>query len=63
MGNETEEREIEGVDSENEGMEPENEGVENEVLTTKQKGYILSNPPMSNTAIEEPLGTPWDKTI
>ena len=36
MGNETEEREIEGVDSEN-------EGVDNKVLPSKRKLYSLSN--------------------
>ena len=48
MGNETEEREIEGVESETEGMDSDNEGVDNEVLPPKIKGYILSNPPNVN---------------
>ena len=37
MGNEPEERKIEGVDSDN-------EGEDNEVLSTERKGYRLRNP-------------------
>ena len=37
MGNETEEREIEGVGSETEGVDSDNEGVDNEVLPTEIK--------------------------
>ena len=48
MGNETEEREIEGVDSETEGVEAENDGVDNKVLPTEIKGYLLRNPPNVN---------------
>ena len=48
MGNETEEREIEGVDSETEGVESDNEGVYNKVLHHERKGYILRNPPNVN---------------
>ena len=63
MGNETEERKIEGVDSETEGVDSDNEGVENKVLPPDIKGYILSNPPpMSNTVIKEPLVAPWNGT-
>ena len=45
MGNETEEREIERVESETEGVGSENEGVDNKVLPYERKGYILRNPP------------------
>ena len=45
MGNETEEREIEGVEYETEGMDSNIEGVNNEVLPPERKGYSLSNPP------------------
>ena len=38
MGNEAEESEIEGVDSETEALDSYNEGVENEVLTPDRKG-------------------------
>ena len=48
MGNETEEREIEGVDYETEGMESDNEGVDNIFLIPERKGYSLSNPPNIN---------------
>ena len=48
MDNETEEREIEGVDSGTEEMDSDNEGVENEVLLPEQKEYILRNPPNVN---------------
>ena len=44
MSNETEEREIEGVDSETEVMDSDNEGVDNKVLPPDQKGCSLSNP-------------------
>ena len=64
MGNKTEEREIEGVDSETERVDSENEGVYNKVLPPERKGYILRNPPpMSNTVTRDPLGSPWDGTI
>ena len=45
MGNETEEREIVGMDYETEGVDSDNEGVDNKVLPPKRKGYIVSNPP------------------
>ena len=45
MGNETEETEIEGVDSETEGADSENKGVDNKVLPPEIKGYLLRNPP------------------
>ena len=45
MGNETEERDIEGLKSETEGVDSDNEGVDNEVLSPERKWYILSNPP------------------
>ena len=45
MGNETEERELEGVDSETEGVESDNEGVDKEVLPPYIKRYIIRNPP------------------
>ena len=48
MGNETEEREIEGVDSETDRVESDNEGVDNKVLPPERKGYILRNPPNVN---------------
>ena len=48
MGNETEEREIEGVESETEGVDSDNEGVDNKVLPPERKGYILRNPPNVN---------------
>ena len=48
MGNETEERKIEGVDSETEGVDSDNEVVDNKVLPTEIKGYILKNPPNFN---------------
>ena len=38
IGNKTEDREIEGVDSETEGMDSENEGVENEFLPLRENG-------------------------
>ena len=41
MGNETEEREIEGVESDN-------EVVDKKVLPPERKGYILRNPPNVN---------------
>ena len=63
MGNETEEREIEGVESETEGVESDNEAADNEVLTPDRKAYRLSNPPMSTKVTKEPIGAPWDGTI
>ena len=48
MGNETEEGQFEGVNSENEGVDSDNEGVENKVLPLDRKGYILRNPPNVN---------------
>ena len=48
MGNETEEREIEGVDSETEGVESYNKGADNKLLPPEIKGYILRNPPNVN---------------
>ena len=45
MGNETEEREIEVVDSETEVVDSENERVDNKVLPPERKCYILRNPP------------------
>ena len=45
MGNETEEREIEGVEFETEGVDSNNEGVYNKVLPPEIKGYTLRNPP------------------
>ena len=48
MGNETEERETEGVDSETEGVDSDNEGVEKKVLPPERKWYILRNPPNVN---------------
>ena len=48
MGNETEEWEIEGLDSETEVMDSDNEVVDNEVLPPERKGYILRNPPNFN---------------
>ena len=44
MVNETEEREIEGVDSETEGVDSENEGGDNKVIPPEIKGYILRYP-------------------
>ena len=44
MGNETEERETEGVDSETEGVDSYNEGLDKKVLHPEKKGYILRNP-------------------
>ena len=43
MGNETEERELEGVDYETEGVDSDNEGVDNKVIPPERKGYILRN--------------------
>ena len=51
MGDETEEREIEGVDSETEGVDSDNEGVDNKVLTPEIKRYILRNPPPMSTTV------------
>ena len=48
MVNRTEEREIEGVESETEGMDSDNEVFDNKVLTPDQKGYILMKPPNVN---------------
>ena len=48
LGNETEERETEGVYSETQGVDSNNEGVESEVLTPERKGYRLRNPPNVN---------------
>ena len=48
MGNETKEREIEGVDSETEVMDSYNEGGDNEVLPPEKKGCSLRNPPNIN---------------
>ena len=45
MGNETEEREIEGVDSETEGVDSDNEGLDNEVLPPGRSRYSLRNHP------------------
>ena len=45
MGNETEERDIEGLESETEGVDLDNQGVDNEVLSPEIKWYTLSNPP------------------
>ena len=45
MGNETEEREIEGLNSKTEGVDSDNEGVYNKVLPPERKVYILRNPP------------------
>ena len=44
MGNETEEKEIEGVDSETEGVDSDNKWVENKVLPPERKGYSIRNP-------------------
>ena len=43
--NETEEREVEGVDSETEVMDSDNEGVDKEVLHPEKKGYRLIKTP------------------
>ena len=48
IGNETEEREIEGVDSETEGVESDNAGVDKKVLPPERKVYIPRNPPNVN---------------
>ena len=48
MGNETKEREIEGVESETEGVDSYNEGLDKEVLLPKRKGYNLSKTPNVN---------------
>ena len=48
MGNETEEREMEGVDSETEGVDSDNKGVDNEVLLPERKWSSLRNPPNIN---------------
>ena len=48
MGNETEESEIEVVDSETKGVDSYNEVVDKKVLPTDRKGYILRNPPNVN---------------
>ena len=48
MGNETEEREIEGLDSETEGVDSYNEILDNKVLPPERKGYSISNPPGVN---------------
>ena len=48
MGNETEERKIEGVESETEVVDSDNEGVDNKVLPPERKGYILRNLPNVN---------------
>ena len=63
MGNGTEEREIEGVDSETEGVDSDNEGVDNKLLPTERKGYILRNPPNVNYGEKYTLGAPWDGII
>ena len=63
MENETEEREIEGVEYETEGVDSDNEGVYNKVLPPERKGYILGNPLISTTVKREQLGYPWDRTI
>ena len=63
MGNKTEERKIEGVDSETEVVESDNEVVDNKILPQEIKWYIISNPPMSTTVTKNPLGSPWDGTI
>ena len=44
MGNETEEREIEVVESETEGVDSDNKVVKKKVITPERKGYILRNP-------------------
>ena len=43
MGNKTEGREIEGVDSETKGNDSDNEGMDNKVLTPDKKLCILRN--------------------
>ena len=48
MGNETEEREIEGVEYETEGVDSDNEVVDKKVLPPERKWYILRNPPNVN---------------
>ena len=48
MGNETEEREIEGVHSETEGVDSDNEGLDSELLPPESKGCSLRNPPNVN---------------
>ena len=48
MGNETKERELEGVESETEGVDSDNEVVDNKVIPPEIKGYILRNPPNVN---------------
>ena len=45
MGNETEEKKIEGVESGTEGVDSYNEGVDNEVLPPERKSYSLRKPP------------------
>ena len=65
MGNETEERKIEGVDSETEGVDSDNEVVDNKVLPTEIKGYILKNPPNFNYSdkISTWLSMGWNNLI
>ena len=48
MENETEKRDIEGVDSETEVVDSENDVLDNEFLPTDIKGYILRKPPNVN---------------
>ena len=48
MGNETDKREIEGVDSENEGMESDNVVVYKKFLPPERRVYSLRNPPNVN---------------
>ena len=48
MGNENEERKIEGVDYEIEWVDSDNKGVDKEVLPPDRKGYRLRNPPNVN---------------
>ena len=65
MGNETEDREIKGVEYKNEGMESDNKGVVNKVIPPERKIYILGNPTNVNyndkTSTELSMG--WNNLI
>ena len=65
MGNETEEREIEGVDSETEGVDSDNEGVDNKFLPPERKWCILRNSPNVNYSdkMSTRLSMGWNNLI
>ena len=59
MDNETELREIEGVENENKGVDSENEGVDNEVLPLEKNDIAYELFSSLTIIMEEPISAPW----